>query len=280
MTRRPDRAATPSAGRAGGTRRALGVLLLGVTAVLAPSVARADAAADAKDLFAQARELRGRGDCAGALPLFQRAYAIYPAGLGSLRNVAECEESLGEFATARIAWLDLGRALSQTSEPRYAGWSEDAEQGAARLAPKVAPAAVPGRPVLVEIAPAPPDAHARRRDGTARRTTAWVALGVGAAGLVGAGISLLVRQLAIGSLHDQGCKDDEGGNLVCGRPSSSIDSTRSRGQAASTLFNVFGVVGAVGLAGGVVLLATTPSRSGATTALTVSPSGVSAIGRF
>jgi hypothetical protein len=109
-----------------------------LAAALMPSIARADAASDAKDLFSRGRDLRSGGDCQGALVVFRKAYEIYPAGLGSLRNIAECEESLGHFATARRAWQELKRALPMHSESKYEGWSEDAEQGAARVAPKVA----------------------------------------------------------------------------------------------------------------------------------------------
>ncbi len=78
-----------------------------------------------------------RGDCAGALPLFHRAYEIYPAGLGSLRNTAECEEALGHFTAALHAWGDLQHALLTNTEAKYARWTEDAAQAAARVAPKI-----------------------------------------------------------------------------------------------------------------------------------------------
>ena len=84
--------------------------LIVAASLVAPRV-RADPP-EAKDLFAQARGLRLQGQCASALPLFRRAYEVYPAGLGSLRNIAECEEEVGHFASARRAWLDLQRALS------------------------------------------------------------------------------------------------------------------------------------------------------------------------
>jgi hypothetical protein len=101
--------------------------------------ARADAAADAKDLFARGRELRSKNDCGSAVPMFRKAYAIYPQGLGSLRNIAECEEALGHFASARRAWLELKRALvTAPDDPKYEGWDKDAEESAARLKPKVA----------------------------------------------------------------------------------------------------------------------------------------------
>lgn len=78
-------------------------------------------------------------DCGSAVPLFRKAWRIYPEGLGSLRNVAECEELLGHFASSRRAWLDLKRALlTSRDDPKYDGWDEDAEEAAERLKPKVA----------------------------------------------------------------------------------------------------------------------------------------------
>lgn len=104
-----------------------------------PSTAHADPESDAKDLFARARDLRSKNDCAGAVPLFRKAYAVYPNGLGSLRNVAECEEALGHYASAKRAWLDIKRALITMSQDRkYEGWDKDAADAAARLQPKVA----------------------------------------------------------------------------------------------------------------------------------------------
>jgi hypothetical protein len=105
-------------------------------------VAEADGESDAKDLFTRGRERRIAGDCAGAVDLFRRALDLYPAGLGSLRNLAECEESLGHPASSWRAWIDLKRALVVNRDPKYAGWEEDAEAGAARLATRVAKLAV------------------------------------------------------------------------------------------------------------------------------------------
>ena len=105
---------------------------------LMPSAAHADSVADAKDLFSRGRDLRGHGDCASAIPLFRKAYELYPGGLGSLRNTAECEESVGHFASSRRAWLDLKRALLTVDDRKYDGWARDADDAAARLAPKLA----------------------------------------------------------------------------------------------------------------------------------------------
>ncbi len=113
------------------------VLALSIALSSAPHVVASDA--DAKDLFARGRELRAKGDCAGAVPLFRKAWELFPTGLGSLRNLAECEEQLGHWASSRRAWLDLKRGVIVAKDAsKYEGWEADANAAAARLAPKVA----------------------------------------------------------------------------------------------------------------------------------------------
>lgn len=107
-------------------------------AFLFSSFALADAESDAKDLFARGRDTRAKGDCAGASPLFRRAWELFPKGLGSLRNLAECEQSLGHYASSRRAWLDLSRALLVEHDAKYAGWDEEAKKNAVDLQSKVA----------------------------------------------------------------------------------------------------------------------------------------------
>jgi hypothetical protein len=110
------------------------------TACAVPGTAHADAASDAagaKDLFERGRDLRSQGNCAEALPFFRKAYTLYPPGLGSLRNIAVCQETLGHVASARAAWLELRRAIGGSTDPKYAGWSDDADREMARLAPRV-----------------------------------------------------------------------------------------------------------------------------------------------
>jgi len=264
--------------------------------------------------------------------MFRKAYELYPEGLGSLRNLAECEESLGHFASSHRAWLDLKRALVTTPDKKYGGWDQDATDSAARLAPKLATLTIdinvvgpagetepprgvevtldgeklalsligtplerdpgshvmkvtgarlqgpveravnlaagdvrrvalravvmpdkqgdPGAPTTTPLPatpPVPPDDDAERAR-TAKRTIGWAAIGVGAAGLVGAGISLGVRQSALSTLQGQ-CPGFNGCNP-------GLQSTADRGRAASTAFTVLGIVGVVGAGTGVVLLAT------------------------
>ncbi len=103
--------------------------------LLAAAPARAD---DSEAFFAQGRALRAEGKCAEAVVAFKRALELRPQGLGSLRNVAECEESLGELASARTDWWSLRRAVLQSNEPKYVGWDKDAEAAYKRLESKVA----------------------------------------------------------------------------------------------------------------------------------------------
>jgi hypothetical protein len=327
--------------------RHLGLAGLVVMTALVPAVAHADPASDAKDLFSRGRDMRAKGDCAGAVSLFRKATEIYPAGLGSFRNLAECEEQLGHFASSRRAWLDLKRGLVTTDDHKYDGWTQDADQAAARLAPKLAtvtvdlnlvrpdgaasdgkgievtldgealaPALVgtplerdPGRHVVKvagarvqepqqktidlvagdakrmalrvvvtperadpndAVAPAPtqPASPDPIEDGGAsaratRRTIGWVAIGAGGASLVGAGISLAVRQGALNDVNSQ-CP----GN-VC--HDQSMQSTVSRGDLASTLVNVLGAVGILGVAGGLVLLTTSAEPAPPRAALVITP---------
>jgi hypothetical protein len=306
--------------------------------------ARADATGDAKDLFARGRALRQQGDCVAAVQAFRTAYALYPAGLGSLRNVAECEERLGHFASARRAWLDLKRALVGNDDRKYDSWSTDAEEAAAHLASKLATLVIevegpepqvsvdgepldpkllstpldrdPGRytvrataghggaaveeavdlvagatrhvklrPPVLAIATAtgastPGDPSISMATSTARpadtsapppaTTAGRILVGVGAASLVGAGISLVIRQSAAGDLDDA-CPTHVG----C---SPSLQSTVDRGNTASVLFDVLGVAGVACVAGGVALVLT--SRHAAPAAVSLSPSGLAVSGRF
>lgn len=321
---------------------ALGVALHGVCAT-----ARADPVEDAKVLFGQARSARSDGHCASAITIFRQAYAVYPAGLGSIRNIAECQEILGQFASARSSWLELADALHATSDPKYQGWAQDAEDAIHRLASKVAVLVVdiqsrggpapgnvhvtinsvalpaerlgtaveqdPGRyvvalvqsdgvvvleqrldlaegetrrvsleqPAVIEPRPPPrlvssTSSGARLRENGTQRTVAGAAIGLGAASVVGATISLALRQAAIVRLHSE-CTE-RGSVDVC-PATQAVEQTATQGRAASTLFNVFAVTGLAGLAGGIVLMTTLP-RPSATVGLAFAPSGIRAFGAF
>jgi hypothetical protein len=337
------------------------VLAAAALGLFTPCVAHADPVSDAKDLFTRGRELRAKGDCAGAVPLFRKAIDLYPSGLGSVRNLAECEEQLGHYASARRAWVDLKRALLTIDDKKYEGWSQDAEAGAARLAPKLATLTVdvsyatpdgqaalskgvtvtldgemlaselvgtalerdPGRhvvrvagdrvqepqqkavdlvagdnkhvalrvvvksPSLPESTPPgndtipaahPTEGAVNEDTGSTSRTLAWVAISVGAASLVGAGVSLGLRQSALSD-----AERDCGPSWPTCPPGAQrlVDSDVSRGQTASTMVTVLSIVGAVGLTTGIVLLATSHGHS-QQSRLIITPTlgGASAAWRF
>jgi hypothetical protein len=342
----------------------LGVVMFGVVvATASPSAARAananDAAdaASAKDLFEHGRDLRARGNCADALPLFQKAYAIYPPGLGSLRNTAVCQEALGRFASARESWLELRRAVAASNDGKYTGWLEDCDRAASRLAPKVArlttdlsvfaaggqatgnddvdvtvdgqplsrdrlgvaiehdpgtyvvratgaAVATPGQeaidlapgddkrvslritvnrpsaPLADEEAVTEPAASSGAEQGggsTAMRTAGWIAVGAGGVGIVGAAVSLVLRQSALGNLKRNCPRYTE---APCD-PSfqSTVTSDEKLGRTASTLLTAFGIVAGAGAVAGIALLtASGPHRT--QTALVLTPTGVGAAGTF
>jgi hypothetical protein len=229
----------------------------------------------------------------------------------------------------------LKRALIVSKDPKYEGWEADAENGAERLAGKVAKLTVvvtvhgangegdaghhsdvavtidgerlaptlvgtelerdPGTytvkvqsrdavaPVEQEVAlgtgeakrvslvltlrPAPVPVAATSpvpkeeppRGASTGRVLGWTAVGIGGASLVGALVSLIVRQNALGDLKSA-CPGYQSG--PCDPSVKSID---DRGKLASTLVTVFGAVGLVALGGGVTLLLTAPSSSSAPT---------------
>ncbi|MCA9623232.1 MAG: hypothetical protein KC731_29635 [Myxococcales bacterium] len=117
------------------------VLLLLVASLLGAGVASAGEE-DARTFFAEGRRLRLAGECRSAIVAFERARAAYPEGLGSRRNIAECQEELGAFASARRNWWELRREVLASGEARYDGWVEDAEAAHQRLADKVAKVAI------------------------------------------------------------------------------------------------------------------------------------------
>ena len=292
-------------------RRSAGAAIL-LAAVLAAPSARADAESDAKDLFARARDLRARNDCTDAVPVFRRALQVYPDGLGSLRNIAECEEQLGHYASSKRAWLDLKRALITTlQDPKYEGWDKDAQDAAMRLAAKIttifvdvilktpageAPAnegsgveivingesigtklggtplerdpgnfrirvtaqnaepfeetlaltAGDSRHLIVRLVQAPTESGAELVTGKGKRTAGYLLLGVGAAAVLGSGVTFLVRSGARSDLDAQ-CPSHSG----CDK---SLQSTVDRGKLMSTLTTILFPLGLVAGGAGVGLV--------------------------
>jgi hypothetical protein len=114
----------------------LAVVLAAFAVVVALSrPARAD---DSTIFFAQGRGLRQEGKCAEAILAFRKALELRPDGLGSLVNIAECEEALGRLASARADWWSLRTAtLDPNTEVKYPHFREHAEEAYKRLESKV-----------------------------------------------------------------------------------------------------------------------------------------------
>jgi len=151
--------------------------------------------------------------------------------------------------------------------------SGDAKRVALRVVvtpDKPAEPEVPGATPLPATPPPADDDAARAR--ATKRTIGWTAIGVGAAGLVGAGISLGIRESALGSVNSSCPLHTE-----C---PTTLQPTVSRGQAASTAFDVLGILGIVGVGGGVVLLATSGHTQQARLVVTPTLGGASALWIF
>lgn len=308
------------------------------------SVAGSSPESEARELFARGRERRVANDCARAVPLFREASTIYPQGLGSLRNLAECEEQLGHFVAAREAWRELKRAVTASPHERYEGWEDDADEAARRLGQRIATfvvdvyvksadgerpaAAQPGLVVTIDgepiasssfgvplerdpgtyrvvaqlagaprveqllslepgdnprvtihierPAPAPPP-RTRREEASTQRTVGWVAAGAGAAALLGAGVTLLVRQGAVGEVEAQ-CPSRNGCRA-------SLRDTVETGKTMSLLASLLLPIGVVGVGGGALLVVTSgpsvePRRSTGWVRLTPALGGLGLSGRF
>ncbi len=90
-----------------------------------------------------------------------------------------------------------------------------------------------------------------RDDHSTRRTIGYVVAGVGAAALIGSGVTFLVRQGAKSDVEDacptlKGCSND-------------LQDTVDRGKTMSTLTSILLPVGVVGVAAGLVLVFTSGS---------------------
>jgi hypothetical protein len=152
---------------------------------------------------------------------------------------------------------DPGRHVVQVTGPRVKETAQRAVDLSAGDAKRIALRVVvtPDRPAEPEVAtgPAPqlPSTPAEDVDAQSRatkRTVSWIAIGVGGASLIGAGISLAVRQSALDTITRQ-CPSHDGCDA-------SLQSTESRGKTAATAVTVLSIVGVVGLTSGIVLLAT------------------------
>lgn len=305
-------------------RRAALVSAVSLVVFSVAGSAQADPQSDAKDLFQHGREFREKNDCGSAAPLFRKAWTIYPQGLGSLRNLAECEETLGHFASSRRAWLDLKRALiTAPPDQKYDGWDKDAEEAATRLKPKVASFIVdvivkspqgeapateksgvelavngetiastlvntplerdPGTYVIkasmkdaqpveqnvalsagdnphvtIRLTVVPQEQAVVTEDHSTRRTIGWGLAGLGAAALIGSGVTFLLYSGAKGTIDDN-CRET-GSGTQCPDTKENRDAADS-GPTMGALTTVLFPVGVIALGAGLVLVFTSGSKT-------------------
>jgi hypothetical protein len=109
------------------------------------------------------------------------------------------------------------------------------------------------------------------------RTAAWAAAGVGVAGLVGTALSFGVRQAAMSDL-DTNCPNHASAPCDPSKHDAVLSDVH-RGETASTLANVFAVVGIAGAAASVVLFTLSRSPS-SQSAVVLTPTGFAATGSF
>jgi hypothetical protein len=129
-------------------RRALTVVLASLASLPASALAANDEAAlsIAQPLFDDGVKLMEesrcddevvtpdrRPKCREALAKFKKAWDIYPAGLGALRNAAYCERGLGMVASATRDFREVARRAPLDPNPSKQLWAKHAADEADKL---------------------------------------------------------------------------------------------------------------------------------------------------
>jgi hypothetical protein len=81
--------------------------------------------------------IKDRAVCEEARDAFKRAYALYPGGLGALRNLAYVEQHLGLVASAARNFRELTRKAPLDPNPARRLWAEFAQKEFESLAPRI-----------------------------------------------------------------------------------------------------------------------------------------------
>lgn len=81
--------------------------------------------------------MRSRPLCEQARDAFARAYSLYPAGLGALRNLAYVERNLGLVASAARHFRELSRKAPLDPNPARKLWAEFARKEADGLTERI-----------------------------------------------------------------------------------------------------------------------------------------------
>jgi hypothetical protein len=104
--------------------------------LMAARPARADAAADAENLFARAKALMTAGNYLDACPLLKESYRLDPAQ-GTLLNLAACNERTGKLAAAWAQFRAVEETARRATPPRE-DRAKAAKERADALEPKLA----------------------------------------------------------------------------------------------------------------------------------------------
>jgi hypothetical protein len=104
--------------------------------------------------------------CEEARDAFKRAYALYPAGLGALRNLAYVEQNLGLIASAARSFRELTRRAPLDSNPARRLWADFARKEYEALAPRIPH-------VTIEVPAERPEQMTLTLDGNALPEAAW-----------------------------------------------------------------------------------------------------------
>jgi hypothetical protein len=125
-----------------------------------------------------------------------------------------------------------------------------------------------------EPAATPPETIASPGAASRRRALAWISTGVGGAALVGSAVSAAVFEVALDEVRS-GCPDYQ--RAACPR---SLAPASDRGHLEAALVDVLLPLGALGVAGGAILLVTGKAASPPRVSLAIAPSFVSATWEF
>jgi hypothetical protein len=120
--------------------------LVAALVVTAPgaSLAQTGDPAAAAELFRQGREAMGRGDLATACPKFSESQRL-DAKVGTLINLAQCEEQLGKLASAQRHWAAAQALAHAQGDAREAYVTQQIDAIASRV-PHVVVRLAPGAP--------------------------------------------------------------------------------------------------------------------------------------
>jgi hypothetical protein len=81
--------------------------------------------------------ITNRAVCSEAREAFKRSFALYPAGLGALRNLAYVEQNLGLIASAARNFRELIRRAPLDPNPARKMWAEFAQKEFETLVPRI-----------------------------------------------------------------------------------------------------------------------------------------------